>query len=331
MISIITPAYNCEPWLPSTVETVLAQTYTDWELLLINDGSQDGSQTIMDDMARKDARIRSIYSEHKGVAAIRNIGIDMARGEFLFFLDADDLIYPDTLQYLLEMMQLRDDISVACGRIKRFEDGEDINNILKFERKVNFCADFATRHVSVLTPEEGVRMSLYQTGLEASLCGKLFRKSLFENMRFIEGELYEDLDIFFRLLLKGERIASGNHIVYLYRQRPGSIIHTFNRRRLVVLDVTGRICDYIGKYYPQLLPAAIDRRFAANFNMLQLLLRHSSDIDFNADQYISRTYGFIRSHARQELCNREIRLKNRLGALAAWLLPRRVLFRLLKM
>ncbi len=330
MISIITPAYNCEPWLRSTVETVMAQTYTDWELLLINDGSVDATQAIMDEMASKDSRIRSIYSEHKGVAAIRNMGIEMARGEFLFFLDADDMISPDALQYLIEMMMLRADISVSCGEIKRFEDGDrNISKLLKKKTPQNIKAALEAGKGRILTPEEGVRLSLYQTGLEASLCGKLFRRSLFNDLRFIEGELYEDLDIFFRLLLKGEMIASGNQVIYLYRQRSGSIIHTFDSRRLIVLEVTRRICDYMEKHYPQLLPAAVDRRFAANFNMLQLMLRHYSELDFDADKEIESTYRFIRNHARQELANNEIRMKNRMGALAALLLPKNLLFRLL--
>lgn len=308
----------------------MAQTYTDWELLLINDGSKDETQAIMDEMARRDPRVRSIYSEHKGVAAIRNMGIDMSRGELLFFLDADDLIYPYTLQYLFEMMQTRDDISIACGNIKRFDDGkEDIRKILENEKSIDFSADFSSRHLHILSPEEGVMRSLYQKGMEASLCGKLFRRELFNEMRFIEGELYEDLDIFFRLLLKGEKIAEGDRIVYLYRQRTGSIIHTFNYKRLVVLDVTRRICEYIEKFHPRMLPAAIDRRFAANYNMLQLMLRHYSELDFDADPHIRLTYDFIRKHAFEELCNPEIRLKNRIGALAALLLPRKLLFRLL--
>lgn len=329
MISILIPAYNCAPWLEAAVRSVIGQTYTDWELLIVDDGSTDATLDVARRMAEEDSRIRYMSLSHRGVAGVRNVGLDILRGEYVFFLDADDLLPEYTLGHLLEFMQ-NEEISMVAGRQSKFTDGAGDIFLREINKKGEYILNEGKYCLRILSPEESVEESLYQKGLEASLCGKLFRRSQLRRIRFIEGELYEDLDIFFRILLNGNKIAVSDLPVYLYRQRSGSIIHTFNRQRLVVLEVTRRICDYMERNYPSLLPAANDRRFSANFNMLQLLLHNSDMIDFSPEDKIDETYSFIRSRAREELFNSKVRLKNRLGALAALLLPRRMLFLLLK-
>lgn len=329
MISILIPAYNCEPWLEAAVRSVFAQTCSDWELLILNDGSTDHTLNVALRMASEDSRLRVIDLPHRGVAAVRNEGLANAKGDYIFFLDADDLLPDYTLEYLLSLMA-DESVTLASGRMLRFADGRGNEILHSVEKKGRISIASRKIKTFTLSPGQGVEESLYQTGIEASLCGKLFRRSQFEGIRFVEGELYEDLDIFFRILLNGRMIIESDLPVYLYRQRRGSIIHTFNRQRLVVLDVTRRICEYVNQHSPEFADAAADRRFSANYNILQLLLRHSDDIDFSPDEKIMETYAYVKSQALRELLNPKVRRKNKIGAAAALLLPRRLLLRLLR-
>ena len=104
MISVIVPVYNIEKYIGKCIQSVLSQTYTDFELLLINDGSKDSSGEICSSWAKKDARIRVISKENEGVSVARNLGIDSAKGEFIFFLDGDDWISPECLEKMLLRM-----------------------------------------------------------------------------------------------------------------------------------------------------------------------------------------------------------------------------------
>ncbi|MDE6234978.1 MAG: glycosyltransferase [Muribaculaceae bacterium] len=329
MISILIPAYNCEPWLEAAVRSVFAQTCSDWELLILNDGSTDHTLNVARRMASEDSRLRVIDLPHRGVAAVRNEGLANAKGDYIFFLDADDLLPDYTLEYLLSLMA-DESVTLASGRMLRFADGRGNEILHSVEKKGRISIASRKIKTFTLSPGQGVEESLYQTGIEASLCGKLFRRSQFEGIRFVEGELYEDLDIFFRILLNGRMIIESDLPVYLYRQRRGSIIHTFNRQRLVVLDVTRRICEYVSQHRPEFADAAADRRFSANYNILQLLLRHSDDIDFSPDEKITETYAYVKSQALRELLNPKVRRKNKIGAAAALLLPRQLLLRLLR-
>ena len=102
MISVIIPVYNVEKFLAECVDSVLAQTYTDWEAILVDDGATDASGAMCDAYAAKDPRIRVIHRENGGLSAARNTGLKAARGEYVYFLDSDDYIEPDTLALLLE-------------------------------------------------------------------------------------------------------------------------------------------------------------------------------------------------------------------------------------
>lgn len=339
MVSIITPVYNSARWLIPTIESVIRQTYADWEMILVDDGSTDESLEIIKRFSAEDPRIRFKEVEHRGVAAIRNLGLALARGNHIFFLDSDDIIPEYSIEYLCKLISVNKKISIAGGKILRFDDdiGEKgLKRLYSYEYngendKISGNPDIL-RNIKLYCGKEGVIESLYQTGIEASLCGRIFNRSVFNDLHFYEGEYYEDLNLFYKILLNGNYIAESDVPVYFYRQRAGSITHKFGKERLIVLEVTRRICDYMSDNHPDILPAAIDRRFSANCNMLQLMLKHAGD-DPDKEYFrdkMDEAYRFIRENAGAELCNRKIRLKNRIGALGALMLPRSIFQYVLK-
>lgn len=328
MISIILPTYNSAPWLRACVESVIAQTVTDWELIAIDDGSTDGSAEILESLAKREKRIRVIRSGHNGVAYVRNVGIAEARGELLAFIDSDDLWPSESLSLLLDMLSA-DNADIACGGFLTCED------TAVSQRKTLELAGRELkgkgRDVKVMTGMEAVRESLYQRNVNSSLCGKLFRRSLFRDMKMTRGEIYEDLDLFYRVALKAAKVAVTPLPVYVYRQREGSIIHTFGTPRLDVLEVTRRMQEFIAAECPELLQAAVDRRFAANFNMLQEISKCLAKGNPSAkeravfEERLKEIRAFIKSHSVAELRNPAVRLKNKAGALLYLTLPKKLL------
>lgn len=309
----------------------MAQTYADWELLVIDDGSEDNSVEIVKKVSEGDERIKIFYRKHGGVAAVRNFGLSHAEGEYIAFIDSDD-IWPDYYLEYLHFLIKKYDAGIASGIFVRFEDGHDnlLASLFK-SRELLFGQDSKKREryvrERILTAEEAVKESMYQKGVVATMCGKLFRRSLFVDVRFREGELYEDLDVFYQVAMKCLIFIESDCPVYGYRQRRGSILHTFGINRLVVLEVTRRMCEYVEHKCSSLLPAAIDRRFSANFNMLALMLQHDKITGDKDEYYLFKEREcreYIRKYALKELLNPRVRLKNKIGAVMFMLLPRKL-------
>lgn len=321
-VSIIMPARNSASWIKEAIDSVIEQTYSDWELLIIDDFSNDSTLEIARRGASSDSRIRVIASSyHSGPAHIRNVGLRESGGDYIAFIDGDDLWPRGQLEYLINIIG---DNRIAIGRIIKFDDGEEGKIIWSAEK--SYIHKPKEREISGI---EAMQLSLYQHDVEPSLCGRLFRKSLFAGKIFKEGELYEDLNMFHQLLTEEEKVVISNRPTYLYRQRAGSIIHTFGPSRLIVLEVTQRISNRMAADFPVLLPAAIDRQFSANYNMLQLLLKYGLPEKSEAAEKIKTTSAFIKTHASSELKNPRVRFKNRLGALGALLLPEKIWHKLL--
>ena len=167
-ISVIIPAYNVVEWLERCLDSVLSQTYTNLEVLLIDDGSTDGTAVIVDDYAQKDGRIVAVHQKNAGLVAVREKGITLATGEYVSFVDGDDVIEPDFLARLLaNAINYDADIS-HCGMKYCFYDGR-----VKLH--------YGTGEVIAFDNTSGVRELLQGQKIEPSLCNKLYRREILEN------------------------------------------------------------------------------------------------------------------------------------------------------
>lgn len=314
VISVIIPAYNAGRFLEETLACVIAQDFKDWELLLIDDGSTDGTAAICDRAAAGDKRIRAIHRPNGGPSLARNRGLDEAGGQWIYFMDADDLIPRDALSTLIETAEKHSaDIVLAPCRI--------------FDKKPPQAHRGPAGGQRVLTGIEAVETGMYQRGIDIGPCGKLYKAELWNGLRFRNGIIYEDLDIFYRLWSKAAKVILLKTTLYYYRQHESSLMHTFNRRRLDALDVTDRMTDWAAGKHVELFPAARDRRMSAHFNIF-LLMHKLGAVDPEAER---RCISVIRDSAPASLCNGRVRAKNRLGALAfiiggPWLLKRLACF-----
>ena len=223
-ISVIVPVYNVERYLTRCIDSILAQTYQNFELILVDDGSTDGSGTLCDSYMKKDSRIKVIHKKNGGLSDARNSGIDAAEGEFLSFIDSDDWVRPDFLNILHgNAVQYGADVSVV-NLHKEYDDGriEKLNRVSE----------------ELLSREEALQ-NLYRIGIYINVaCNKLYKSALFSDIRYPVGKLHEDGFTTYKLLYKANRVYYSDADLYCYYQRSGSIMNQpFTERRLDEYEV----------------------------------------------------------------------------------------------
>lgn len=212
MISIIVPVYNVEKYLDKCINSILEQTYKDFELILIDDGSTDTSGKICDDYSEKDNRIKAIHKENSGLSSARNMGIDMAKGDYIGFIDSDDYISEDMYESLYnDIKKYNADISICS--YKEIYDYQQPKNIM-YEKNIEVY--------------EGVNIleQLYRSDRVKFIVAwnKLYKKDIFNNLRYEEGKIHEDELIIHKILFKAKRVTYNSNEMYYYLQRYGSIM-----------------------------------------------------------------------------------------------------------
>ena len=239
MISVIVNVYNGEKYIRKCLESVINQTYNDLEILIVNDGSTDGTLEIC--QSYKDERIRIITTENQGLALSRNTGIDNAKGDYLYFVDADDYIEPDTIEYLYSLIKKYNVEIATCGwfTVRHSEISSENRNE---KSEVMSRADFLKKII------------LYLDGNVATW-NKLTKKELFEGLRF-ENRKQDDLLYTHKQIMRTERIAYGNQCKYYYVKHSGSICANGNddaEWNIGNYQACLERYDYIKKIYPDFL------------------------------------------------------------------------------
>lgn len=222
-ISIITPVYNVSEYLEECINSIIDQTHQDWELILVDDGSQDNSGMICDKYANQDNRIICIHKQNGGQSSARNIALEKARGEFLMFVDADDVLLDNnTLGHVLQYITEHADVDIVQFPFKRFfgnipsvstfENCRTISTLKVLKSKKDYI-----EHTDILNS-----VSSTSVVLKTSPWGKVYRSSLFKSIRFLEGMVYEDTFMFCDLFDVVGSIALVNCGLYGNRERTDS-------------------------------------------------------------------------------------------------------------
>lgn len=248
VISIITPVYNVEKHLANCIKSILEQTYTDFELILVDDGSPDNSGNICDEYAKKDNRITVIHKENGGVSSARNIGLNWvlenSESKWINFIDSDDWVQPCYLQSLLNAVTNSDSSISACAFVECNEYSNDHEHL---------CFDY-----KCIT---GERFCVDQWVYSNAPWAKLFPKRLFENQRFPEGKIHEDAFVIYKILLPCERLAFIDAPLYCYNigNNDSILRKPWTPDRLVLLDAIEERIDYCQKNgYNDYLDTEID-------------------------------------------------------------------------
>lgn len=314
LISVIIPIYNIMDCLPKCVDSVCRQTYSAMEILLVDDGSTDGTGALCDELAKKDARIRVFHKENGGSSSARNLGIREARGEYLGFVDSDDFIEPDMYERLLSAIQ-----KSGCGIAQIGRDEVDAEG----SRLPDICVP--PKEEEFIKSEDFLRELLLHKG-DCSFCTKLLKRELFTEEGFPEGMLNEDFYLLTRMLTRTEGIYSlpgyGYHVYY----RIGSNTRkkdpdVFPRVYGDCVDNADRVMALVEEYYPALQKVAV--RFGL-FQRLEYLLHIPVGQMTKDNLPYRKCVSFIRHHMGDVISSPYLTGKNKLYLLLLGTCPRGV-------
>lgn len=228
-ISIIVPVYNAENYLRRCIDSILEQTYTNFELLLINDGSTDGSAKILEEVKESDSRIRIVHKKNEGVSATRNLGLKLATGDYITFIDSDDFVDKLYLDVLYKSLT-ENDADIASGNFASFNE----------ERQAFlFFTTDETYFEKVYSPQEWLdqennpRHNLFLTVIFTPF--KLYKRELWENIEYPVGRVREDDAIIHKLYLRCQRISFVNSAIYFYSQHEDSLSKTVMQKDIATM------------------------------------------------------------------------------------------------
>lgn len=265
LITIVIPVYNVKKYIERCIKSVINQTYKNIEIILVDDGSTDESGDICDEYAKKDNRIKVIHKKNGGLSDARNFGIDAANGKYISFVDSDDFVTNNYVEVLYNLIKNNDsDISVCIWK-NVFEDNKTKKSYFTlFHREITATNLVMLQHM------------LYQKLFDTSACAKLYDISLFDNIRFPKGKLYEDLATTYKLFLKSKTISYSNDEIYYYFVRNNSITQSeFKEKDMDLIEISETLLktlmevDYKMGLRNKLTNAAISRYLSGNFTVLK--------------------------------------------------------------
>lgn len=250
LISIIVPVYQVKDYIDECLESLLRQTHTKLEIILVDDGSTDGSGEVCDRYANRETRVQVLHQDNQGLSAARNAGLEFAKGEYVAFVDSDDVVLPDFIETLYELLdEYRADIA-ACAYVKcsTKKMGYIKKRLLRASTEEyehasiggfsKWCEKLKKRQELCMTSEETLRRwhGKYKKW-ETVVWNKLYRRSIFEGgkegiLRFPVGRLHEDILSSHLFIANAERVVITRRTLYLYRNRTGSITNRSMTERL---------------------------------------------------------------------------------------------------
>lgn len=236
-VSVIIPSYNCAKYLPEALDSVLAQTFQDWEVIVINNGSSDNTQDVVQSYIQKfGQRLRYIYQENSGVSCARNAGIKIAQGKYLAMLDADDKWYPNRLEEGIKVIESGDDIGLVHARSMRMtETGEEIGSV---DRDPRYLTGWIFEHVFLRRGN----ISCPTVLLKKECCDKA---GVFDEQLSMLGS--EDRELWMRIAQK-YRVVFIDKILSYYRVRQGSMSRNNERMLKAQLYVVDKLCPAQGSH-----------------------------------------------------------------------------------
>lgn len=301
LISVIVPVYKAEEYLDKCIESLVNQTYANLEIILVNDGSPDRCPDICEKWKKRDNRIVVLNKENGGQSDARNAGMRIAKGTYFIFVDSDDYVSKDYVEYLYGILESAG-ADIAIGKMGKFFDGSDLN----------------TEHVDknyILTfnSTEAIRDFLYEKHISTSINSKIFKRELFDNIEFPKGKIFEDLYIFYKVVAKCNTVVYGDRLIYYYRIRTDSTIGTLDPLKnkdflLAAKDVHTYVINH-----------CLTIKKAADFKLFQAAIEmfvHLPLKDNNHEQrcYREELWQYILEYRLQILLDSNCRFKYRLLA-----------------
>lgn len=313
-ISVIVPVYNTLDCLKRCVDSIMRQSYENLELILVDDGSTDGSGEFCDKLEKQDNRIRVYHKENGGASSARNIGIRNAVGDYIGFVDSDDYIDADMYQMMMELAIEKNLQMVQISREEVDEEGNQLKDICIPPEDIRFCDS-----------ETFMKELLLHQG-DCSFCTKIVKRELIQKYKFPEGELNEDFKLLVELLLKIDRVGilpkQGYHVVYRSNSTTRKISeNSFSRVYMDNIENADRTQVIVDKNYTTL------HSYAVRFNLFQRLdyLLHVPISQMNGkNEFYKEVKKYLHKHILNTIFNRYLTIKNKGYLLLLTIAPKSV-------
>ena len=295
LISVIVPVFNVEAYLNKCISSIVNQTYSNLEIILVDDGSPDNCPAICDAWATKDNRIKVIHKKNGGLSDARNAGMAIAVGELLGFVDSDDWIEPDMYQLLYENLVGNDCDMSACGVQMDWEDGTPSRMLTK-------------DGTCVLGSEDAMRAIIEESWLKQPVWYKLYKTTLVKDILFPVGKYHEDVFWSYQAVGRANKMCVFDQPCYHYIQRSGSIMgESYSLKRLDSLEAKVMRVEYMQEHMPSLLSLAkIDLWFSCIYAM-QMLLKFCAPDERRGGKKLVQSV--LRRHPIQLWCGKRLRIK----------------------
>lgn len=259
LISVILPIYNVSDYLDRCMKSVINQTYKNIEIIMVDDGSTDDSALKCDEYKEKDDRIVVFHKENGGLSDARNYGIKRASGNYITCIDSDDFIDLDYIEYLYNLITKYNVKMSICQHRVLYSNGK--------------VKEFGKSGEEILSSKKCLERMLYHDVIDTSAWAKLYDRSLFSNVEYPKGKLFEDIATTYKLMLQCNEIAVGYESKYNYLVRRDSIVNcSFNPKKFDLLEMTDKMADDVLKIYPDLKKAVLRRQVYARFSTLNQML-----------------------------------------------------------
>lgn len=245
MISVVVPIYNVAQYLPDCISSILAQNIADIDVILVDDGSTDNCGVLCDQYAKRYSNVNVIHQKNAGLSAARNAGIEAAKGEFITFVDSDDMLAEGFIRTALEMAKIYQADFIAFSHVRCEADA-------RWPMKCQSQSENFETHVY---GESVQKMQNFLIGAEigTTAWAKVYRRELFETIRYPVGKYHEDVFTTYKVVDKAHRIVTTSQVGYLYRKSPNSITTSgFSMKRLDSVEGKLQQLAFIQKNYPDL-------------------------------------------------------------------------------
>lgn len=300
LISVIIPVYDVEAYLKECIQSVIDQTYENLEIILVDDGSTDASGNICDDYAKKDKRIKVIHKLNGGLSDARNVGLDMCKGDYISFIDSDDIVNTHYIEYLYTNI-VKNKSDIASTNLYSFKNFANV----KVDDKYN-SATYATI--------ETVKKMLNVVEISSCACAKLYKRELFEEIRFPVGRLYEDYLTIYRILAMTQTVTLLDNKMYYYRQREGSIMrYVCSEKTVTLVDAAEEVCNFILNTWPKLDVEAYSDEVTQCLKCLQKILNYDQNSFLT---YQNKIHSIVSSRKKELLLSKRVCMKLKIKVIA---------------
>lgn len=254
LVSVIIPVYNVKPYLREALDSVISQTYKSLDIIIIDDGSTDGSEIICNEYT-SDPRVTVVHQKNGGLSNARNTGLDLVKGDYICFLDPDDAYHPAFIETLLDTALSTQAEMVVC----KFSMQKTSGKLGMNEKKLT--TNWPNLTSGVYSKEDALR-SLVGGDLNVSVWNKFYKKDLWSNVRFPDGHNHEDTDSIYRVIDECQRLSMVDKVLYYNRDRSGSITHNYDEENTMDwIRARSHLEEYVLANNPEIFDDALVARF----------------------------------------------------------------------